>query len=216
MRSNQDYKNEALNSLSGNWAHSVLATIVVLLIVLLCEAPMQIMLQLQIGAVPMLPLMGGTYLAMFLIAYPLVVGYANAFRVLYSAGDNAVTRNSFKLGFTRYLHIFWTFTLMVIKVLLWSLLLFIPGIVKAYAYSQAIYIMVENPEMRAIDAIHKSQEMMKGHKFDLFYLQLSFIGWVLLCILTLSLGFLWFMPYVYTAQAAFYEDLKRENASLTA
>lgn len=211
MRSNQDYKNEALNSLSGNWAHSVLATIVVLLIVLLCEAPMQILVQLQLGVVPILPLMGGTYLAMFLIAYPLIVGYANACRTLHVTGDNDVTRNSFKLGFTNYLHVVWTFILMVIKVLLWSLLLFIPGIVKAYAYSQAIYIMVENPEMRAIDAIHKSQEMMRGHKFDLFYLQLSFIGWALLCVFTLCLGYFWFMPYVYTAQAAFYEDLKRES-----
>lgn len=172
---------------------------------------MQILVQLQLGVVPILPLMGGTYLAMFLIAYPLIVGYANACRTLHVTGDNDVTRNSFKLGFTNYLHVVWTFILMVIKVLLWSLLLFIPGIVKAYAYSQAIYIMVENPEMRAIDAIHKSQEMMKGHKFDLFYLQLSFIGWALLCVFTLCLGFFWFMPYVYTAHAAFYEDLKRES-----
>lgn len=215
MRSNQDYKNEALNSLSGNWAHSVLATIVVLLIVILCETPMQLQTQLHLGVIPMLPLMGGTYLAMFLVVYPLIVGYSNSLRVLHTTGDNEVTRNTFKLGFTNYLHIFWTYILMIIKVLLWSLLLFIPGIVKGYAYSQAIYIMVENPEMRAIDAIHKSQEMMKGHKFDLFYLHLSFIGWALLCILTLCIGYLWLMPYIYTAQAAFYEDLKRECGGVT-
>ena len=52
--------------------------------------------------------------------------------------------------------------------------------------------------------------MMKGHKFDLFWLFLSFIGWILLSILTLGIGLLWLAPYMYTAQAAFYEDVKAD------
>lgn len=207
MRSNQDYKNEALNSLSGNWAPSVLACIIYLLIALALQLPG------QLRTTPSLLLSGGASLAMILVMYPLATGFANALRVLLTTGDNEVTRNMFRLGFTNYLHIVWTYFLMVLKVLLWSLLLIIPGIVKAFAYSMAVYIMVENPEMRAIDAIHKSQDMMRGHKFDLFYLMLSFIGWGLLCILTLGIGFLWLSPYMYATQAAFYEDLKRESES---
>ena len=64
--------------------------------------------------------------------------------------------------------------------------------------------------MRAIDAIRKSNAMMKGHKFDLFYLELSFIGWGILCLFTFGLGFIWLIPYMYTTIAAFYEDLKAE------
>ena len=52
--------------------------------------------------------------------------------------------------------------------------------------------------------------MMKGHKFDLFWLNLGFIGWFFLCLLTLGIGFVWFLPYVQTANAAFYQDVKNE------
>lgn len=74
------------------------------------------------------------------------------------------------------------------------------------------YILHENPELSASEAIHRSRMMMKGHKFDLFWLQLSFIGWFFLCLLTTGIGFLWLQPYYYTAQAAFYEEVKSSYA----
>ena len=68
----------------------------------------------------------------------------------------------------------------------------------------------EHPEISGWDASTRSREMMKGHKFDLFYLYLSFIGWFLLSFLTLGIGFIWLIPYMNTAQAAFYEDVKAD------
>lgn len=93
-------------------------------------------------------------------------------------------------------------------VFLWSLLLLIPGIIAAYRYSMAFYILNDKPEIGAMDALNKSKEMMKGFKWKLFCLHLSFIGWALLCILSLGIGFLWLVPYVKAAEANFYEDLK--------
>ena len=96
--------------------------------------------------------------------------------------------------------------------LLWTLLLVIPGIIKAYSYSMTFYILRENPEMTAGDAITASQKMMDGHKMDLFLLSLSFIGWAILALIPAGLGFIWLIPYMYTAYAAFYETLKKETS----
>ena len=93
---------------------------------------------------------------------------------------------------------------------LWTLLFIIPGIIKAFSYAMSPYILEENPELSANEAIDRSRAMMKGHKFDLFWLYLSFIGWGFLCIFTLGIGLLWLMPYMQTAEAAFYEDVKAE------
>ena len=102
--------------------------------------------------------------------------------------------------------------LVFVYTLLWTLLLVIPGIIKAYSYSMTFYILRENPEMTAGDAITASQKMMDGHKMDLFLLSLSFIGWVILASITFGIGYLWLIPYIYTAYAAFYETLKKETS----
>ena len=59
-----------------------------------------------------------------------------------------------------------------------------------------------------MEAIDKSKAMMKGYKLKFFYLQLRFLGWALLCILTLGIGFLWLIPYAYVSMAHFYDDIK--------
>jgi uncharacterized membrane protein len=98
--------------------------------------------------------------------------------------------------------------LMSIYILLWTLLLVIPGIIASIRYSQAFYIMIDEPELTASEAINRSKEMMNGQKMKYFLLLLSFLGWYLLSILTLGIGLLWVIPYVYATQASFYEDLR--------
>ena len=92
-------------------------------------------------------------------------------------------------------------------VTLWSLLFVIPGIIKSYAYAMTPFIMAENPEMSANDAITASRELMDGHKGDLFILDLSFIGWGILAAVTCNIGHLALNPYRNAAYAAFYKDL---------
>lgn len=96
-------------------------------------------------------------------------------------------------------------------IFLWSLLFIIPGIIKTFSYAMTPFIMAENPEMTAGEAITASKEMMDGHKFDLFILGLSFIGWALLEILTLGIASLFVNPYRNAAQAAFYKSLTAET-----
>lgn len=97
--------------------------------------------------------------------------------------------------------------LQAVFVFLWMLLFIIPGIVAAYRYAMTSYILAENPEMGAMEAIDRSKEMMNGNKYRLFCLNFSFIGWSILCIFTLGIGNLFLLPYEQAATAAFYRDL---------
>ena len=95
--------------------------------------------------------------------------------------------------------------------LLWSLLFIIPGIIKGFSYSMAMYILAENEGMPALEAIRRSKEMMEGHKMEYFVLCLSFIGWALLTAITFGLAGIWVMPYMNTTLANFYLSLKGET-----
>lgn len=92
-------------------------------------------------------------------------------------------------------------------VALWSLLFVIPGIVASLKYAMTPFILAENPGMTASEAITASKELMDGHKADLFFLQLSFIGWAILNVFTLGIGSLWLVPYINASYAAFYRSI---------
>lgn len=91
---------------------------------------------------------------------------------------------------------------------LWSLLFVIPGIVKGYSYSMALYILAENKGKPALECINESKEMTNGHKMDLFVLGLSFIGWGLLVGITFGIAAIWVSPYMQATMANAYKSLK--------
>ena len=144
-------------------------------------------------------------LAFFVLGSIVGVGYAK-FNLNLVDAENAELNDLFK-----YFK-FWKTTVLAnllrsLYIFLWSLLCGIPGIIATYAYAMVPYIMAENPEMSASEACAKSKEMMKGYKFDLFTLELSFIGWFLLCALTCGIGFIVLRPYIEAAFADFYREI---------
>ena len=98
-------------------------------------------------------------------------------------------------------------------IFLWSLLLIIPGIVASYTYAMVPYILAEDPDMTASDAIAVSKRMMEGNRWRLFCLEFSFIGWIILSAFTLGIGNLFLTPSRAAAKAAFYRDLRGQNVS---
>ena len=76
----------------------------------------------------------------------------------------------------------------------------------------AFLIMKDNPQLTAMQAIDQSCAMMEGHKMEFFMLCLSFIGWIILSVITCGVGFIFLYPYIYTSIVLFYEDLKKEQA----
>lgn len=100
------------------------------------------------------------------------------------------------------------YLLMNIFIFLWMLLLIIPGIVKAFAYSQSFYILADQPELGPMEALDKSQKMMRGAKGKLFLMFINFAILSILCLFTLGIGYFWLVPWMNTVSANFYEDLK--------
>ena len=227
MKRNTDYKNASLAALKGNWGKAVLATVIYMAVMYIAMGPYLYqtfqfratmtatgVMALDADVLAMLSklygYMGLYYLIMIFVIMPLSLGYFNALRLLLVQGDREIPSNMYKIATKNYWHKVWGMFLMVLFIALWSLLLVIPGIIKMFSYAMTPYILEENPELSANEAIDRSRAMMKGHKFDLFWLFLSFIGWGILCVFTLGIGTLWLTPYMQTSVAAFYEDVKAD------
>ena len=226
MKTNTDYKNAALAALKGNWGKAVLATVIYMAIIYIAMGPylyQTFLFQGSMTAVDSMSYpdlmaqmsklygyMGLYYLVTIFVIAPLGVGFFNAFRQLLVAGDREIPGNMYKIATKNYWHKVWGMFLMGLFIALWTLLFIIPGIVKMFSYAMTPFILEENPDLTANEAIDRSRAMMKGHKFDLFWLFLSFIGWGILCVFTLGIGTLWLTPYMQTSIAAFYEDVKAD------
>ena len=230
MKSISQNKREARECLRGNWTPAVLATAVYCVIAVFCITPsylyplthpnytQDLAYAMQTNNISdMMGIYGGitrlssiTSLLYILVLNVLVVGFMNAFLKFYREKDTAITGNMFNFAFNNYGHKILGMFLMGLFIALWTLLLVIPGIIKTFSYAMTPYILHEYPNVGVNDSIDISRKMMKGHKLDLFLLELSFIGWGILCIFTLGIGFLWLTPYMQTSLAIFYEDVKAE------
>jgi uncharacterized membrane protein len=145
-------------------------------------------------------------LAQFVLSGPVKLGYCKYLLKLHD-GEEGEVRDLFS-QFDRFADGFLLSLLTSIYTFLWTLLFIIPGIVAAYKYAMAPFIMLENPGMKAGEAIDASKKMMDGHKGELFILGLSFIGWTILSgLFTMGIGDLWLNPYRNASYAAFYRNL---------
>ena len=122
-------------------------------------------------------------------------------------GEHFELKNLFD-GFYNFVNTFLLGLVNSIFIALWSLLFVIPGIIKSLSYSMSYYVMAENPEISGEEARRESIMMMEGNKLRLFKLQLSFIGWYLLSVLTFGILLFWVVPYVQAAPSIFYEEIK--------
>ncbi|MDE7078741.1 MAG: DUF975 family protein [Clostridia bacterium] len=189
----KDYRQKAWSSLRDKWGVIVVTQLIYTVIM----AALGALSRYYIGA-----------LAVLLLEGPLELG-ANKIS-LNVVRDEKVEVSTLFDGFKDYTRSLVLFITNNIFIFLWSLLLFIPGVIKAYSYSMSYFILLDNPEMSANDARKKSIEMMKGNKWRLFCLQLSYIGWSILSAITLGILSLWVVPSLRTATAFFYQSLLPE------
>lgn len=218
MKTNQELKNSALAALKGNWAPAVLGAIFFTFATCLITSPgycanmaaFDMPFFNSINPKVLKIFSNSSFLLNFFLLYPLSLGYSVAHKELLQNGDAAITRNTVRLAFSDYVRNAVSILLVYLYTLLWTLLFIVPGIIKGLAYSLTPFIVKDNPQLLPNEAINLSMKMMKGHKFDLFYLYLSFIGWIFLAILTLGIGLLWVIPYMQTSMAAFYLDVKND------
>ena len=189
LTSNSELRTKALAKLSGKWTPAVLI----------------ILVTIGVAFASLLLL----YFPYFFVVPVLIVGLLGAFLNSVRSEEEVKISdlfNGFKNNYGKNLKTIW---LMIIYIYLWSLLFFIPGVVKLYSYAMTPYLLNDEPELGANAAIEKSMKMMAGNKMKLFKLDFSFIGWIFLSMLTLNIGLLWVMPYMYMARTEFYEDIKK-------
>lgn len=150
-----------------------------------------------------------TGLGLLILGGPLTIGYVTLIKnTIY--GTDPKLENIFD-GFGKFGDAFITYLLYEIFLCLWTLLFIIPGIIKTYSYALTFYL-VKDEGLSGTEAITKSRQMMHGHKWRLFCLEFSYIGWILLCILTFGILFLWVNPKMEAAKYHFYLDLKGEDS----
>lgn len=180
---------EAKESLKGKWSLVVGATFVYLALVI---------------GIQLIPHVGKVL--SILIGGPFMLGISIFFlRVSRKAEESF---DQIFWGFTYIGTAIGAYLLMFLYILLWTLLLIVPGIIAAISYSMTFYILADDPSVGVVEALRRSREMMYGYKWKYFYLSLRFLGWILVSILTLGIGFLWVLPYMQVAGATFYNKLK--------
>lgn len=204
MQRNSEYRAQARAALKGNWTQPVVAILLVGFII----SGIQGCFSYAILNRPWLSTLS------LLVALPLSYGLIVSMLLFFRGQKDTCIESAFHLAFKPYSRAFLVEFFKTVMVTLGFALLIVPGIVLDVAYSMAEFISYDEPEISEAEALRRSRRMMKGHKWQLFCLELSFIGWILLSILSLGIGLLWVGPYISQSVAAFYEDLKQE-ASLS-
>lgn len=215
MQTTSTYRAQARQSLQGRWGDAALSTLVYFLIALVCCAPsIPSALYQTAGVITWWSesLNGLAFVVGVFLLWPLQYALYNAFLALTRGSEESVWDNvwsNFKNTYSTLLQS--ALLAYIIVVLLSVVTLCIGGVIFSYAYRMVPYLINDYPNLTPKEALRTSRQMMKGHKWDLFVLDLSFIGWIFLAILTCGIGYMWLTPYMYTATAHFYEDLKAEK-----
>jgi len=220
MRSNQEYKNAALAALKGNWEQSVVAVFIIMLLSAFMNIAswgferllVTVVMDAEAWVLPVV--VSASILIMlcylFMLVMPVVTGLINAFSRLYCTSDPNVLRNFSRLASIDISHSIGGMFMMTIVIYLFTILLIVPGYIVSFSLFLTPYLLKDYPRLSVMETLRLSKKMMKGHKMRLFKLQLSFLGWLILCGLTLGIGLLWLIPYMMTTLAAFYQDVKAE------
>lgn len=142
--------------------------------------------------------------ALRIMSYMVSVGFV-IFALHISRDEKAEFGNLFD-GFGLFFRVLWLGILEWLLIFLWSLLLVVPGIVAAYRYRQALYLLLDHPERSAWQCLRESSALMSGHKWELFVLDLSFLGWAMLSAMFAPVS-IWLDPYRAITNAGFYNRL---------
>ena len=217
MKTNSEIRQEALALLKGNWGKAVGVTLVFMLLVYACSlvaTTIEMLVGTPIGDDEGVLIPIFSMLASILFVFPLSFSLIMLFLGFQRGADDLKVKGLFK-AFNKpyYGKSMGLYLLTAIFTALWTMLLIVPGIIKSLSYALAPYILADNPEISANEAINRSMEMMKGHKMDLFLMWLGYIGFASLSILALGIPLLWLYPYYQTVLAKFYEEVKVSAAA---
>jgi uncharacterized membrane protein len=214
MKTNSEIRQEALAFMKGNWGVAVGVSLVFMLLVYACSlvaTTIEMLVGTPIGDDEGVLIPIFSMLASILLIFPLSYSFIMLFLSFQRGADDLKVKGLFKaFNKSYYSKSMGLYLLIAIFTALWTMLLIVPGIIKSLSYALAPYILADNPEISANEAINRSMEMMKGHKMDLFLMWLGYMGFASLSILALGIPLLWLYPYYQVVIAKFYEEIKNE------
>ena len=213
MQLNSELRAQARERLEGKWGTFVLMTFLMLVIQTILQIPGYIGSLLEVlSPENVLASLSFSNISNILSLLALPLSWGLTVSLLRNHREESVDLENLFDGFRggRYTRVFCAIFLVNLFTFFWALLLIIPGIMKAFSYALTPYILLDEPELTARQAITRSCEIMQGRRWKLFCLSLSFIGWGILSILTFGIGILWLVPYMNASVAAFYEDARAE------
>lgn len=213
MQLNSELRAQARERLEGKWGTFVLMTFLMLVIQTILQIPGYIGSLLEIlSPENVLASLSFSNISNILSLLALPLSWGLTVSLLRNHREESVDLENLFDGFRggRYVRVFCAMFLVNLFTFLWALLLIIPGIMKAFSYALTPYILWDEPELTAKQAIARSSEIMQGRRWKLFCLYFSFIGWGILSVLTFCIGFLWLVPYMNASVVAFYEDARAE------
>ena len=210
MKTNKEIRVKSKLDLKGFWTMPVMAALVYMLISGVISGGSYLTNVMPSPSIKsLLTILRGA--VSILVAVPLGYGFNLAF-LHFIREDKEDTVERIFDGFKTYGRALAVTLLQSLMTFLFFLLLIIPGIIKAIAYSMTVFVSKDNPELTALECIYRSEDLMKGHKMQFFKMYLGFIGITILCIVfTLGIGLLWYIPFMQVAVANFYEEVKAEN-----
>jgi len=204
------YRDMAWNTLTPHWNEVAICALVIYLISILGSG-MSVYEAILNPNVPHFTGQGVSLVVSLLVIAPLsyafynlVLGFIRQEEMQESAVMTMV--HNATGNFTNYVVSYVLMTLVIVLLLIPTLC--IGSIIFSLAYAMVPFVLKDHPEYTPKEALRASRMMMRGHKGDLFLLALSFIGWFLLGILSFGIAFIWIYPYMNTAVAHFYEDIK--------
>lgn len=212
MKMYSEYRAQARETLKGRWNEMALLMLVMSLIAVFFAVPNYIG---TLAEMTWLALSGSgcSLLVTWLITVPLSYAFYNlcltyARREELEDSYFAALFKDFAANWSKYVLSGLLVGLLVALITIPTLM--IGAIILGLAYAMVPFVIHDNKEMGVREVLRTSRLMMRGHKWQLFVLELTFIGWALLCIFTLGIGLLWLQPYMATSYAHFYEDVKAE------
>lgn len=208
MINRAELKSHAKDQLRGRWGLAVggffLATLII-----------QVVSQvINFIAGDSIPLRLVAFLATIIVSSAMGVGMCK-FALNYATNNGTPALGDIFSGFKVILKALGIYILMMISVTIGLILLIVPGIILSFMFSQVFLILADDNSKSVIDCLKESAAMMKGYKFDYFVLSLSFLGWILLGLISFGIGLLWIIPYMQVTLASFYLNVKNSYIGIT-
>lgn len=196
---NSEIMKQAYASLKGKWGIAIATLIIYVLIAIAAGAGPLLFVGIEFQWL--------SNITSLVIVPPLAIGLC-IFSLNISRDSKADIDNLF-LGFQKnWINYILAYILMVFVIAVGFFLFIIPGVIASLMFSQVFFIMAEDDEIGAYDALVKSYNIMKGYKWKFFKINLRIMALAILCIFTLGIGFIWLSPYQYVVFATFYDDIK--------